>query len=86
MNQGNRVWICGHKDDLNQDLAFKIFDSISVKAVVCVARRRLCKLQDIFLNMLRISEFRIDKWLLHSITAERKSESLKKIVSDMKKG
>ena len=39
------------------------------------------------LNMLRLSEFRIDKSkLFHSITAEGKNEFLKKIVSNMKKG
>ena len=49
MNQGNRVWICGHEDDLNQeDVCCKMFDSLGVKAIICAARRGPYKLQDTF--------------------------------------
>ena len=47
---------------------------------MCAPRGRPYELQDTFLNMLRISEFRIKKsTLFHSITAEGKNKFLKKL-------
>ena len=56
-----------------------MFDSLGVKTIICPARRGPYKLP-LFKNMLRASEFRIDKYrLCHSFTAEGKNKFLRKL-------
>ena len=62
-----------------QDAPGNVFNFFVIETSVCTACRGSYKLQNIFLKVLRLFEFRIDiSRLLHSIIADGKKDFLKK--------